>query len=191
MSTITKPIRELLKSDVEFHWGDQQKEALQQIEEIMTEVPVLVYYDVSKPVAITCYASKAGMGAVLLKDKMPVAYASNALTDAETRYAQTEKELLAVVFALERFNQYTYARTAEVETDLKPLLSTVKETLAVAPPRLQRMSLRLQCYEFTLKYTPGKEVVLADTLSRVYLAEENADDSHMGRGVGMLRARGN
>ena len=124
MSTITKPIRELLKSDVEFQW-----EAFQKINEILTEAPVLAYYDVKKPVTVTCDASKSGLGVTLLQDAKPVAYASRALTDAETRYAQIEKELLAVVFAFERFNQYTYARPVEVETDHKPLVSIVKKAL--------------------------------------------------------------
>jgi hypothetical protein len=79
--------------------------------------------------------------AALLQEDKPVALASRALTDAETRYAQIEKELLAVVFAFEKFNQYTYARTVEVETDHKPLVSIVKKSLKSAPPRLQRMLL--------------------------------------------------
>lgn len=107
---------------MEFHWGDQQEDAFQQIKEILIEVPVLAYYDV-KPVVITCDDSKSGMGAVLLQAKKPVAYTSRAFTDAETRYAQIEKELLAVVFEFERFNQYTYARSVEVETDHKALVS--------------------------------------------------------------------
>ena len=167
MSTITKPIRELLKSDVEFQW-----EAFQKINEILTEAPVLAYYDVKKPVTVTCDASKSGLGVTLLQDAKPVAYASRALTDAETRYAQIEKELLAVVFAFERFNQYTYARPVEVETDHKPLVSIVKKALTAAPPRLQRMLLRLQRYEFNMKYKPGKEMVIADTLSQAYLTSQ-------------------
>ena len=67
----------------------------------------------------------------------------------------------------------------EVETDHKPLVSIVKKALTAAPPRLQRMLLRLQRYEFTMKYKPGKEMVIADTLSRAYLTSQDADDSQM------------
>ena len=59
-------------------------------------------------------------GAVLLQEGRPIAYVSHALTSTETRNAQIEKELLAVVFALERFHQYTYAKTVYVESDHKP-----------------------------------------------------------------------
>ena len=87
MSMITDPIRKVMKSDVEFKWGKQQQEAFRQIKEILTAAPVLAYYDVKRPVTITCDASKSGLGAVLLQEGKPVAYASRALTDAETRYA--------------------------------------------------------------------------------------------------------
>ena len=98
-----------MKNDVQFEWGSHQEESFQKIKEILTAAPELAYYDVRKPVTITCNASKSGLGAALLQDSKPVAYASRALTDAETRYARIEKGLLAVVFGFERFNQYTYS----------------------------------------------------------------------------------
>ena len=94
---------------------------------------------------------------------------SRALTDVETRYAQIEKELLAVVFAFNRFHQYVYGKDVKVESDHKPLESITKKPLSAAPPRLQRMLLQLQRYNFTLLYKPGKEMILADTLSRAYI----------------------
>ena len=124
MSMITDPIRKVMKSDVEFKWSKQQEEAFRQIKEILTAAPALAYYDVKRPVTIAWW-SKSGLG-------------------AETRYAQIDKELLAVVFGFERFNQYTYARHVEVETDHKPLEAITKKPLSMAPPRLQRMLLRLQ-----------------------------------------------
>jgi hypothetical protein len=146
-----------MKNDMQFEWGSRQEESFQKIKEILTAAPVLAYYDVRKPVTITCDASKSGLGAVLLQDSKPIAYASRALTDAETRYTQIEKELLAVVFGFERFNQYTYARPVEVEMDHKPLEAITKKPLSMAPPCLQRMLLRLQRYDFIAKYKPGKK----------------------------------
>ena len=73
---------------------------------------------------------------VLLQGSCPVTYASRSLTDAKSRYAQIEKELLAVLFSLERFNQYTYGKKLYVESDHKPLEVIVKTPLATAPPRL-------------------------------------------------------
>ena len=65
--------------------------------DILSKEPVLTYYDVKKPVIVSCDASKSWLGAVLLQDDKPIAFASRSMTDAEVRYAQIEKELLAVV----------------------------------------------------------------------------------------------
>ena len=169
MSTVTHPIRVLLKSDVTFCWDKFQEQAFDKIKSILSAEPVLAYYDVKKPVTISCDASQSGLGALLLQDGKPVAYASRALTDPETRYAQIEKELLAVVFSFNRFHQYVYGKEVRVESDHKPLESITKKSLSAAPPRLQRMLLQLQRYTFTLFYKPGKEMILADTLSRAYI----------------------
>ena len=98
---------------------------------------MLTYFDVTKPVTITCDASQTGLGALLLQDNKLIAYASRALTDPETRYAQIEKELLAVVFTFTRFHQYVYGKEVEVESNHKPLESITKKQLSAAPPRLQ------------------------------------------------------
>ena len=90
MSTITHPIREIMKSDVSFHWEGPQQNAFDTIRKIFSEHPVLVCYDVSQPVTISYDASQSGLGAVLLENSKAVAYASRALTDAGTQYAQIE-----------------------------------------------------------------------------------------------------
>ena len=149
MSQITEPIRLLIRQDIEFQWNYEQQTAFNQIKDILTSNPVLKYFDVSKPVTVQYDASKSGLGAVLLQDNQPVAYASRSLTDTEARYAQIEKELLSAVFALERFNQYTFGKQVMVESDHKPLETIVKKPLANAPPRLQRLLLRLQKYDLS------------------------------------------
>ena len=67
------------------------------------------------------------------------------------------------MFALERFHQYTYGRTTLVQSDHKPLESIMKKPLSKAPLRLQRMLLRLQPYDIIVSWTPGKEMLIADT----------------------------
>ena len=84
----------------------------------------------------------------------PVAYASRSLPEAESRNAQTEKELLAVEFSLLRFNQYTYGKKVPVESNHKPQEKTLKKPLSTVPPRLQRILLRMQKYDYTLEYKP-------------------------------------
>ena len=80
---------------------------------------------------------------MLPQEERPVAYASRSLTDAESRYAQIEKELLAVQFSLESLHQYIYGKKVTIESDHKPLGAIAKKALASEPPRLQRILLRM------------------------------------------------
>ena len=82
------------------------------------------------------------------------------------RYANIERELLAIVFACQRFSTYLLGRSFVAESDHKPLEMIAMKNLANAPRRLQRMLLELQRYDVTIKYRPGKEMQLADALSR-------------------------
>ena len=99
----------------------------------------------------------------------PIAYASRALTETESRYAQIEKEMMAIVFSVEKFNDYTFGRRTIVHTDHKPLESIVKKPLHRAPKRLQGMMIRLQKYDLEVRYERGNKMFLADTLSRAHL----------------------
>ena len=127
------------------------------------------YYDRDLPVTVQADASLRGLGACLIQQHkgkdQPIAFASKSLTDAETRYANIERELLAIVFACQRFSTYLLGRSFVAESDHKPLEMIAMKNLANAPPRLQRMLLELQRYDVTIKYRPGKEMQLADALS--------------------------
>ena len=79
-----------------------QGEALKQIKTVLTSQPILKFYDASKPCKISVDASKSGLGAVLLHDDNPIAYASRSLTESQQRWAQIEKEMYAVVSGCER-----------------------------------------------------------------------------------------
>ena len=100
-----------------------------------------------------------------MQNYQPIAYASSALTKTEQNYAQIEKELLAVVFGMEKFHQYTYGRKTYVHSDHKPLESLYKKPLFHAQKRLQRMFLRLQRYNIELSYKQGKHMYIPDTQS--------------------------
>lgn len=113
---------------------------------------------------------------MLLQDNKPVAYGSASLTETQQRYAQIEKELLAVVYGLEHFNYYTYGRQVVVQTDHKPLLGLSKKHYDTIAPRLQRMLLRLNRYNVNLEYIPGKQLLIADALSRVQSLVDKFED---------------
>ena len=131
-----KPIRRLTRQDTEFSWTEEQEDAYREVKRLVTTAPVLSYYDPKAELEIQCDASKKGLGAALLQNGKPIAYTSRALTDTEQRYAQIEKEMLAIVFALEKFNQYAYGRHVRIQSDHKPLESILKKALACAPRRL-------------------------------------------------------
>ena len=175
-STITAPLRQLLKKDVDWMWLPEHTSAVQELKQILSSKPVLKLFDSSKPVKLQVDASKSGLGACLMQDGHPVAYASRSLTSAEENYAQIEKELLAVVFGCERFHCYVYGRSAQVDSDHKLLEAIAKKPLCKASPRLQHLLLRLQKYEITVNYVPGKHMNVADTLSRAYLSDGPTDD---------------
>lgn len=170
LSDITEPLRKLTQKDVPWCWNSIIDEAFETVKSVIASAAVLRYYDVSHPVVIQCDASQSGLGASLLQDGQPVAFASRSLTDTEKRYAQIEKELLAIVWSCEKFDAYLYGRgEITIESDHKPLENIIKKPLDHAPMRLQRMLLRLQRYTITVVYKRGEEMYIADTLSRAYL----------------------
>ena len=167
LSQNTAILRELLKKDAEFQWTEMHQKAFELVKASICKETTLAYFDRDKETTIQVDASGRGLGAVLLQDKKPIAYASKSLTDAEKRYANIERELLAVVFGAERFHTYVYGKHFKVESDHKPLEMIQLKNLTAAPPRLQRMLLRIQNYDMTIEYRPGKELLLADGLSRL------------------------
>uniref|UniRef100_A0A3P9HQ00 Gypsy retrotransposon integrase-like protein 1 n=1 Tax=Oryzias latipes TaxID=8090 RepID=A0A3P9HQ00_ORYLA len=179
LATLTTPLRSLLEQKNEWIWSHEQEQSFQKLKEVLTQEPVLKFYDPEKRTRISADASQHGLGAVLLQQHdeqwLPVAYASRALTGAESRYAQIEKELLASMYACERFHQYVYGQTFEVETDHKPLVSIMSKALSDCPVRIQRMLIRLQKYDVHMMYTKGKYMYTADTLSRAVDKDEKED----------------
>ena len=168
LSEITTPLHELTKNDNEFQWDEQvHGAALEETKKILSTTPVLKYFDPSATLTLQCDASMHGLGACLMQDGHPVAYASRSLTPTEVQYAQIEKELLAIVFGMEKFETYLYGRKVLVESDHKPFEAIFKK-------RLQQMLLRLQRYEFEVSYKKGTSLLMADPLSRAYLSLKEA-----------------
>ncbi|KAK3528444.1 hypothetical protein QTP70_000149 [Hemibagrus guttatus] len=149
--------------------------AYSRIKELLTcePGPVLTYFDPLKELRLQIDASKYGLGAVLLQDERPIAYASKSLSESEINYAQIEKENFAVLFGCKRFHQYIYGHQIGIESDHKPLESIMRKPLASVPPRLQRMILQLQMYNFTIVYRPGKGIPVDNTLSRKSLRDQD------------------
>ncbi|CAN6725396.1 unnamed protein product [Malus baccata var. baccata] len=174
-SKIAQPLCRLLQKEVAFEFTKECTESFKQLKELLTTAPIIVPPDWSLPFELMCDASDYALGAVLgqRKDKRPhvIYYASRTLNDAQLNYSTTEKELLAVVFALDKFRSYLIGTKVIVFTGhaaLKYLL-TKKE----AKPRLIRWILLLQEFDIEIRDKKGSENVVADHLSRMVHNEES------------------
>jgi len=120
---------------------------------------------------VSADSSSYGLGAVLNQKQpdgtwRPVAYCSRSLSNTEGRYAQIEKESLALTWACEHFSDYLIGKHFLAETDHKPLVSLLgSKNLEELPIRIQRFRMRLMRFSYTITYVPGKNLVVADTLS--------------------------
>ena len=160
MSQLAAPLRQLLEKDILWHWTNVHNEAFMKLKTVITQTPVLQFFDVNKPVTLSVDASSKGMGAVIMQEG-PVAYASKALTEYQQRYSQIEKEMLAIVFGCEKFREYLCGQEKiTVETDHKPLESILKKPIISAPPRLQKMIMKIQCYPLVVEYKPGSQLFI-------------------------------
>ena len=175
LSGINQPLRQLLEKNVEWHWEDSQKKSFNELKKAITTAPVLQFYDENEDVLLSVDSSKDALGACILQNGHPVAYASRALNKSEQNYAQIEKEMAAIVFGATKFHEYIYAKgPIHVETDHRPLESIFKKPLAQMPPRIQRMMLKVQKYDLRVHYKSGRELWIADTLSRACVSQDES-----------------
>ena len=143
ISQISDPLRPLTKKEEPFAWQPEHQKAFQELKQVITEAPVLAYYDPSKENVIQSDASMKGLGCVLLQNGRPVYYASRSLNDAERRCSNVERELLAACWSLEKLNHFIYGKNVRLETAHKPLESIWRKSIPSALPRLQRLLLRM------------------------------------------------
>lgn len=178
----TKPIRELLQKNAAWCWDQPQQLAFKEVKETLMESPTLAKYDANKETKVSADASSYGLGAVVLQQQSdqswrPISFLSRAMTPTEKRYAQIEKEALAITWACERSSDYLVGKAIHIETDHKPLVPILTtHTLDQLSPRIQRMRMRLMRFNFKeVKHTPGEDLCVADALSRLQNKEGAAE----------------
>uniref|UniRef100_A0AAY4BIC4 ribonuclease H n=1 Tax=Denticeps clupeoides TaxID=299321 RepID=A0AAY4BIC4_9TELE len=170
-SATTAPLRALLKTGAPWAWSSACSSAIRQLKAQLTSPPVLAHFDLSCPTFLTCDASGVALGAVLSQcqhgSERPIAFASRSLTPAEQKYSVGEREALACVWACERWHIYLYGRHFTLRTDHQALTTLLSSSgTGHRPLRLHRWSERLLQYNFTPLFTPGRDNVVADLLSR-------------------------
>ena len=151
----------------------------------MASPEVMKYFNPSFRTELIVDASPIGLGAILRqvtthRGTNIIAYASHSLTDCESRYSQTEREALAVVWGIEHFHLYLYGSSFQVITDHKPLETIFNNPTCKATARLERLQLRLQPYKTKIIYKPGADNP-ADYMSRHSDPKQSQNPSHLSR----------
>ncbi|XP_071510902.1 uncharacterized protein [Diadema antillarum] len=162
LASISAPLRQLTKADVPWSWGPSQTSAFNRIKELVSKHCTMGYFNPANPTEVIVDAGPLGLGAILVQHDsrtqsvIPIALASRSLTPTEQRYSQTEREALAITWAVRHFHIYLYGGSFVVTTDHKPLLAMFNNANSKPPIRIERWLLRLQAYNFQVQYHPGK-----------------------------------
>jgi len=174
-SKIASPLIRCTEKGKKFEWTNECQLAFNEIRDLVCSDRVLVLPDFDKDFRLEADASNYGVGAVIsqlhVKSWRPVAYFSKHLSKRERSYSTSEKELLAIILAMEHFKQFLYGKEFEVFTDHEPLKYYL--TADELSPRLERWMSRLKLFEFRITYRSGKSNANADALSRLTVEDEN------------------
>lgn len=170
-AAIVHPLRELQKKS-RWEWDESCENAVSKLKASLSEQTLLCHYMPGRETQVVVDASGSGLGACLVQRKSKqqpfrvVSYRSRALKDAETRYSATEREALAIRWAVKKMrNLLLGGPPFKVISDHKPLQAMFNKKSGETPPRIERFIMDLQEYDFVVEYLPGKQMI-ADFLSR-------------------------
>ena len=182
-SNIVEPLRELMRKEKKWLWGEEQTKAFEALKESLSREPVLVCFHLDAPNFVVTDASPVGLGAILLQDqgtgqRRSIPYISRSLLPTERRHSKVKREALGCVWAVERVHDYLFGVRSTLLTENKPLSSMFDpHSSKVLPPRIQRLAWRLHQYDFGIAHILGNANT-ADSLSR--LPSKRNDHSNSG-----------
>ena len=180
LASILSPLYSLLQKGSSWGWGYSQRGTFEKAKNALTSDAVLAHYDPEKQLILACDVSPYGIGAVLSqpseegKQLKPIAFASRTLAPAERNYSQLEREGLALVYGVKRYNQYLYGRRFTILSNHKPLegiFHSSRQLSTMSTARIQRWVLTLGAYDYQVVYKPGSSIPHADCLSRLPLSD--------------------
>ena len=170
-SSIAVPLYDLLITKARWRWGESEERAFNLLKESLCKEPVVLALPNSDDeFELQTDASDVGIGAVLSQKGRVVEFASRRLNPAEVNYSVTERELLAIVWAIEKWRKYLFGKPFLLSTDHRQL--TFIQTMKEPRGRIARWISRLQEYDFRIQYKLGKENHVADCLSRCFYWKE-------------------
>lgn len=181
LSDILAPLRHVL-TEKNFSWNAECQSALDDVKIRLTAKPVLRQFEPNTRIAVYTDASDHGLGAVLCQPHegllKPVMYASRTLNSAEKNYSVSERECLAIIWALERWQYYLLGRRFDVYTDHNALTTILSPTVKpkTQSARLSRWLQRLLAFVFDIHYIRGESNVIADYLSRLPTCTEQIQE---------------
>lgn len=174
LAEMTTPMRELTKKNTHFMWEPHCQRALDKIKEKLCSCNFISYYD-PDPTTTTilqCDASQSGVGTWLRQvdsegKENIVAMASRTLINAKSRYSNTERKCLGIMYSLEKFEYYLLGRQVIVGTNALPLEQIFKKNITEEQARLQRLLLRCLRFDVQIQYKQGESIPVADKLTFV------------------------
>jgi hypothetical protein len=160
---IARPFTQLLKKDA-FRWSPLVEHAFDELKKAMTQAPVLTLPDFSKGFVVECDASGSGIRAILMQERCPIAYFSQALQGRNLQLSTYEKEMLALVTAVQKWRPYLFGNHFIIRIDHQSLQYLWKQSITTTVQR--KWLVKLLGYDFSIEYKKGVENTVANTLSR-------------------------
>lgn len=160
---IARPLTDLLRTD-SFQWSTDADQAFSALKHALSSTPVLALQNFTKPFTVECDASDNGIGAILSQDGQPIEFLSKLLAPKHQVLSVYDKEMLAVIFAVQKWRSYLMGHQFKILTDHQTLKYFLDQRITT--PTQQRWLLKLLGYNYTLEYRPGTSNAVADALSR-------------------------
>ena len=149
-----------------FTWDDKARTSFYELQNLISEITVLQYFDPNKPVILQTDASGVGIGGVLIQNSKPIIYCSRKLSTNEMKYSQIEREFLAIYFSIVRLRSFLIGNTFTVQTDNKALITFFNKSIHMLPHRIQKWMIYIIPFSYNVQHISGSKNKIADALSR-------------------------